>query len=299
MQNPPTLEVKRLLKSFSNVKAVRGVDFQVKRGTCFGLLGPNGAGKSTTLEMIEGILKPDGGEILYQGKPIGQNYRQELGVQFQETALLQKLTIREALTIFQKFYQRSRPIAELIELCQLEKFQDQMHENVSGGQRQRLLLAIALCNDPEILLLDEPTTGLDPQARRHLWEIIRNIKAKGKTIILTTHYMDEAEELCDVIGIIDQGKIIALGNPSELLKKHCPHAIIEIHGTSVDQSVYKDLPHISNVVVKNGKLELQTKNLQTALTSLSSRNVNLENVNIRKSNLEDLFILLTGHSLRT
>ena len=211
------LEVKALRKRYGQVEAVRGVSFTIRPGQCFGLLGPNGAGKSTTLEMLEQVLEPDSGEIWYDGKPVGRDFKRKLGVQFQATALPTHLKVIEVLRFFAKLYGSTKPLEPLIERCQLGAFLNQKHDAVSGGQKQRLMLAIALCHDPEIVLLDEPTTGLDPQARRNVWSIVRSIQASGKTVLLTTHYMDEAEELCDEIAIMDHGQIISQGNPKALL----------------------------------------------------------------------------------
>lgn len=216
----PILEIYGLQKHFGAVKAVNGVSFCIHKGECYGLLGPNGAGKSTTMEIIEQIIPPDKGEILYKGKPIDARYKLEIGVQFQQTALPSYLTVKEALATFCQLYPHSLPLDELIRTCQLSDFIDQRHEVISGGQRQRLLLAVALCSDPHLIILDEPTTGLDPQARRHLWEIVRTIKQQGKTILLTTHYMDEAYELCERIGIMEKGRILLEGTPSDLLHEH-------------------------------------------------------------------------------
>lgn len=216
----PILEISGLQKHFGPVKAVNGVSFRIHKGECYGLLGPNGAGKSTTMEIIEQIISPDKGEILYKGKPIDSRYKLEIGVQFQQTALPGFLTVKEALSTFCQLYPNSLPMDELITTCQLTEFVNQRHEHISGGQRQRLLLAVALCSDPQLVILDEPTTGLDPQARRHLWEIVKNIKKQGKTILLTTHYMDEAYELCERIGIMEKGKILLEGTPSDLLREH-------------------------------------------------------------------------------
>jgi len=215
----PIIEVKQLFKSYPKVKAVDGVSFNIEKGTCFGLLGPNGAGKTTTIEIIEGIHQADSGQILYKGEPIGSRFRQEVGIQFQSTALPDYLSVEEMLKLFGDLYPTKVSIEKLIELCELGEFRDRRTKKLSGGQRQRLLLALALVNDPDILFLDEPTTGLDPQARRHFWQLIEGIKKQEKSIVLTTHYMEEAYVLCDYIIIMDQGKIIAEGAPDSLLKK--------------------------------------------------------------------------------
>lgn len=290
------LEVKNIFKSFSNKLVVDDVSFRVPEGSCFGLLGPNGAGKSTTIEMIEQIKKPDKGQILFKGVAINKGCLQFMGVQFQETALPHFLTAREALQTFADLYHSSLEITELIKLCRIEEFQNQQHNKISGGQRQRLLLAVALCNDPDLLLLDEPTTGLDPQARRHLWEIIKNIKHDGKSIILTTHYMDEAQELCDTIGIMDHGKIMVIGKPQDLLKRYLDSVIIKIPGANlpINNKTVK-----SYEVLKKTPLTIKTKKINNTIQELLLDNIDMTGIEIRQSNLEDLFLTLTGEGLRS
>ena len=212
------IEVHNLKKIYpKNIVAVNDISFQVKKGICFGLLGPNGAGKTTTIEMMEGILKPTSGKILFKGELIDKRFKEQVGIQFQNTSIQDFLTVRDTLKLFLSLYLKVKPLDEIIEICSLHDIIDRDTKKLSGGQKQRMLLGIALINDPELLFLDEPTTGLDPQARRNFWELIRNIKKSGKTIILTTHYMDEAEVLCDEIAIMDQGKIIVQENPESLL----------------------------------------------------------------------------------
>jgi ABC-2 type transport system ATP-binding protein len=224
----PVLEVRNLVKRYPGVTAVDGVSFAVPEGSCFGLLGPNGAGKTTTVEILEGILPPTAGEILYRGAPLGARFRQEAGIQFQSTALQDFLTVREHLRLFRSLYAQGLEVDELVRLCALEEFQHRDARKLSGGQRQRLLLAIALVNDPQVVFLDEPTTGLDPQARRNFWDLINRIKALGKTVLLTTHYMEEAYRLCDAIAIMDHGRIIAQGPPSRLLSEHFADVVLEL-----------------------------------------------------------------------
>ena len=225
---PAILEVRKLVKKYPGVIAVDGIHFAVNAGECFGLLGPNGAGKTTTVEIMEGITPPTGGEVLYRGEPVDARFRQEVGIQFQSTALQDFLTVRETLQLFRSFYARGLDVGELSRLCTLGEYLDRDARKLSGGQRQRLLLALALVNDPEVLFLDEPTTGLDPQARRNFWDLIRAIKARHKTVILTTHYMEEAFLLCDRIAIMDHGHIIAEGPPATLDRKSV------VYGKSVD-----------------------------------------------------------------
>ncbi|HEU5399359.1 MAG TPA: ABC transporter ATP-binding protein, partial [Gammaproteobacteria bacterium] len=222
------LEARQLVKRYPSVTAVDGVSFAVQTGECFGLLGPNGAGKTTTVEMMEGINEPSAGEVHYRGKAVDASFRQEVGIQFQSTALQDFLTVRETLKLFRSLYAKGLDVEELVQMCTLQEYVDRDARKLSGGQRQRLLLALALVNDPEVLFLDEPTTGLDPQARRNFWDLIRAIKARNKTVILTTHYMEEAFLLCDRIAIMDHGHIIAEGSPASLLAKHFHDVILQI-----------------------------------------------------------------------
>jgi ABC-2 type transport system ATP-binding protein len=215
------IEVKDLKKSYNGSMAVNGLCLAIETGTCYGLLGPNGAGKTTTVEMMEKILEPDSGKILYKGGPRGEAFKQEMGIQLQQTELLSFLTVKETLKTFAAFYDRHLPVDQVMSMCMLESIQNKMNDKISGGQRQRLLLALALLNDPALVFLDEPTTGLDPQARQHVWRIIKDIKTQGKTIVLTTHYMEEAQVLCDILGIMDQGRIIETGTPERLVSRHC------------------------------------------------------------------------------
>ena len=215
------LSVSGLVKRYKNKTAVNGVSFTIDRGTCFGLLGPNGAGKTTTIEMMEGIIPPSAGEILYKGDKRGHSFTEETGIQFQHTELLSFLTVDETLKTFRGFYKNGLSVDEVRSLCMLDNIGGQYTNKISGGQKQRLLLGLALLNDPCLVFLDEPSTGLDPQARQHVWQIIKGIKKENKTIVLTTHYMDEARTLCDDIAIMDDGGIIQRGAPETLIEKHC------------------------------------------------------------------------------
>ena len=292
----PILEVQALKKSYGKLKAVNGVDFKIAEGQCFGLFGPNGAGKSTTIEIIETIQKPDSGKIIFNGKPIDKNYTQKLGVQFQETSLPIHLTVLEVLKSFRQLYEQKVDLEEIIELCQIRPFMHQLHEKISGGQKQRLLLSLALCHDPKIILLDEPTTGLDPQARRHVWDIVNNIKKAGKTILLTTHYMDEAYELCDEIAIMDHGRIIAQDSPQNLLKAFFNKEVIILNTNTIRQ---EQLNNDEVLVPRPNSIEIHTTNTELTLKKLIAENIALDGITIRRSNLEDLFIELTGKDLRS
>lgn len=289
------LQIKNLTKRFSDTTAVNEISFNVPKGKCFGLLGPNGAGKTTTIEMLEGILKPTSGTILFEQKPIDQSYYQKIGIQFQHTAIQDFLSVKETLHLFSNFYQQTLPIDSLIELCALNEIIDRDTRKLSGGQKQRLLLALALINNPKLLFLDEPTTGLDPQSRRNFWQLINNIKARNKTVLLTTHYMDEAESLCDEILIIDKGKIIQQGTPQALLKEHFKGSIVSLPYALKDLLKKKKIEFTTH----NNHVEIQTVDIDTSIKILLENDIALDDLQVRSPNLEDLFIKLTGHKLRS
>jgi len=291
------LQVDNLVKHFNGVQAVNGVSFSIERGNCFGLLGPNGAGKTTTVEMLEGIITPTQGDVRYKGEPTGAAFRQEAGIMFQETSLQEFIRVGETLELFSHFYPRTRPINELIERCALAEFLDRDVRRLSGGQRQRLLLAIALINDPQIVFLDEPTTGLDPQARRNFWQLVNDIKQEQKTLVLTTHYMEEAYELCDEIAIMDHGKIIAQGSPQALLKKHFDHSVICLPANEVPESLDQDAQLKLHRI--NGQVEILSEDINASIQQLIAQQVPLTHLQIRSRTLEDLFLELTGRELRS
>jgi ABC-2 type transport system ATP-binding protein len=288
------IEVRDLVKHYPGVKAVDGVDFKVEAGTCFGLLGPNGAGKTTTLEILEGIGSASSGEVLFEGRGLDDEYRQRIGIQFQTTALQDFQTVRESLDMFSRLYLRQADYEKLIDLCHLREFLNRDTRKLSGGQRQRLLLAIALVNDPDLVFLDEPTTGLDPQARRNFWSLIEGIKSSGKTIVMTTHYMEEAYLLCDEVAIMDRGQIIARGEPQALVREHFPASVIRLPLAAVTEEVRSAI----EMEQRNGELELYTDDVNAALNRLSSLGVSLEEMQVSSPTLEDLFLKLTGHGLR-
>ena len=292
---PTILEVKNLVKKYETVTAVKNVSFAVEQGTCFALLGPNGAGKTTTIEVIEDVIPATSGMIEYKGKPRSGMFKDEIGIQFQETNLLSFLTVRETLETFQNFYDKTSPLEEIIELCNLKELLDQGNDKLSGGQRQRFLLSLALVNEPELLFLDEPSTGLDPQARRNLWNVVQQIKTNGKTIILTTHYMEEAQHLCDEIAIMDYGVIIAQGTSEELIKKYCEGITVVIPKKSFN------LP-LDNLSMKyreiQGRVEIQANSINECLSRLLSLDIDLTDMTVRSPNLEDVFLHLTGRQLR-
>ena len=292
---PVILEVRDLVKRYPGVTAVDGIQFAVQAGECFGLLGPNGAGKTTTVEIMEGINPPTEGQVLYRGTPVDARFRQEVGIQFQSTALQDFITVRETLELFRSFYAKGLSVDELTRMCTLQEYLDRDARKLSGGQRQRLLLALALVNDPEILFLDEPTTGLDPQARRNFWDLIREIKARRKTVVLTTHYMEEAFMLCDRIAIMDHGRIIAEGSPASLLAKHFHDVILQL--PKADLTL--DPAELGFPLLDAGEyLEISTADVDATLQKLMAKRVSLARLQIRARTLEDLFLELTGKELR-
>ncbi|NQU65453.1 MAG: ABC transporter ATP-binding protein [SAR324 cluster bacterium] len=289
------LEVIDLEKSYGRVEAVRGISFTVTKGSCFGLLGPNGAGKTTTIEVIENVISLTAGTILYKGEPRNNSFKEEVGIQFQETALLAFMTVRETLKTFQSFYNESSDLEKLIETCHLGEFQHQYNDRISGGQKQRFLLALALINQPTLLFLDEPSTGLDPQARRNLWQIVEQIKAEGKTIILTTHYMEEAQHLCDEVAIMDNGRIIAQGSPDELIRKHGGERSISLPRSALNGMMDK-LPFQSRG--SQDRVELLTEDINACLQLLMHEKIDLSELTVNVQNLESVFLNLTGRQLR-
>lgn len=290
------LEARHLVKQYPDVLAVDDVSFEVRQGICFGLLGPNGAGKTTTVEIMEGVTPASSGEVWYFGEPAGSQFRQEAGIQFQSTALQDFLTVRETLDMFQMLYDRKADLTHIIDECSLGELLNRDNRKLSGGQRQRLLLAVALVNRPRLVFLDEPTTGLDPQARRNFWDLVLRIRAEGTTIILTTHYMDEAQILCDEIAIMESGTIISQGNPDELLRKQYRHVVIELP----IEDISGDLSNLNHRILETqGIIEIETDDVNQTLQDLAQHVHGLNRLKIRQRNLEDLFLDLTGHSLRT
>lgn len=291
----PLLTVRDLVKTFGRLRAVDGLGFEIPAGVCFGLLGPNGAGKTTTIEMIEGITKPTSGEILFEGKPRTPAFWHRVGIQFQHTSLLDFQTVGETLATYASLFPRAADLAELSRRCDLDDIRDRYTQRLSGGQRQRLLVALALVNDPLLVFLDEPSTGLDPQARRHLWDIIEDIRADGRTVILTTHYMEEARRLCDDIAIMDQGKVIARGGPDDLIRAHCGGTILRLPLDGLT-CPFADLPE--GAVASRDEVVLETGDMSATLGRLLECGVNLNRVSIHAPDLEDVFLTLTGRRLR-
>lgn len=300
------IEVKNLKKRYGDFYAVNGISFEVVKGEVFGLLGPNGAGKSTTMEMLVGLRKPDDGTALIAGHTIGKDankIKQEIGIQLQSTSLFELLKVKEIIELYASFYPSHIPIQPLIDEMMLTEKQNSLVKGLSGGQKQRLAIALALIHDPQIIFLDEPTTGLDPQARRTLWDIILKLKERGKTVVLSTHYMDEAHVLADRIGIMDQGKLIALDTPNNLVSSIEAESAIEFktkYPDLVDE--FKLLESVMNIVVNHDFVTLYTRNLQLSLIALleytKEKNIAISDLSTRSATLEDVFLSMTGRGLR-
>jgi len=287
------MRIEGLKKHYGQVKAVDGISFSIPEGSCFGLLGPNGAGKTTTIEMMEGILTPTEGKVYFRDREIDRHFRQKVGIQFQNTALPEFITVRETLELFRSFYPRPRSLEEIIDICSLSDIIDRDNQKLSGGQRQRMLLGLAIIPHPELVFLDEPTTGLDPQSRRNFWNLIERIKGEKTTVLLTTHYMEEAENLCDQIAIMDHGKLLELDTPARLLASHFKGALVRVPHSGCPDLEMEDCVH------RGEHLEITTSNLDKTMKQLLAAHVNLEGLSIKKPNMEDLFLKLTGTSLRS
>jgi ABC-2 type transport system ATP-binding protein len=308
----PSLLLRGVRKAYNDVVAVDGLDLEVGRGECFGLLGPNGAGKTTTIEMCEGLTSPDAGTVELLGlnwRSGAKELRQRIGIQLQETQFPDKLQVEETLRLFRSFFKRGLTVEESIKTAQLEEKRNSRVGGLSGGQKQRLAMACALVGDPELLFLDEPTTGLDPQARRHLWDLVDELKRAGRTIILTTHYMDEAERLCDRVAIMDHGKIIALGTPQELIASVGGEHIVEFSVTGIgdgnstaDTSKLLAIPGIQSHRVDAGLHQLSVSELHVAVprifAELTEQGLHLSEFRTHSASLEDVFVRLTGRNLR-
>jgi ABC-2 type transport system ATP-binding protein len=311
------VSVHDLRKRYADVVAVDGLDLEIATGECFGLLGPNGAGKTTTIEICEGLTAPDQGDVVILGRRWAtdeHDLRERLGIQLQETQLAEKLTVAETLKLFRSFYARGRSIDDVIRLVQLDEKRDGRVGKLSGGQKQRLALACAIVGDPELLFLDEPTTGLDPQSRRQSWDLVEEFKATGRTILLTTHYMDEAERLCDRVAIVDHGRVIALGTPRELIESLGAEHVVEFvlaedggNGAGeLDAEALRALEGVRSV--RDGATdghrswELRVSELHRTvpalLAALSTRDLHLAELRTHSATLEDVFVHLTGRQLR-
>jgi ABC-2 type transport system ATP-binding protein len=305
---PAALAVRGLRKAYGDVVAVEALDLEVRAGECFGLLGPNGAGKTTTIEICEGLLAPDAGTVEVLGMRWahdGNALRSRLGIQLQETQLSEKLTVEESVRLFRSFYPSGRTVDEVIALVQLEEKLEARVGTLSGGQKQRLAVACALVGDPDLLFLDEPTTGLDPQSRRQLWDIIDSFRTEGGTTVLTTHYMDEAERLCNRVAIVDHGKVISLGTPRELIASLGAGHVIEfaVNGSpDIDEAALLTLAGVKSARRAGGAWALQVsaahETIPALLGALASRGLPLTELRTHSPTLEDVFVTLTGRSLR-
>ncbi|HET9726115.1 MAG TPA: ABC transporter ATP-binding protein [Gemmatimonadales bacterium] len=304
----PPLFIRQLRKSYADVVAVDGIDLEVRPGECFGLLGPNGAGKTTTIEICEGLTDPDAGEVVVLGRRWGHDdraLRALLGISLQETQFSDKLTVAETVQLFRSFYPRGPSPPSVIELVQLGEKANARVGQLSGGQRQRLALACALVGDPELLFLDEPTTGLDPQSRRQLWEVIERFRAGGRSILLTTHYMDEAERLCDRVAIVDHGRVIAQGTPRELIASLGAEHVLEFavsDGAALDVAALAAVSGVGPVGRQDGTWRVQVSELHQAMPALLGelrrQGIQLSELRTHSATLEDVFVSLTGRQLR-
>ena len=304
MPSTPALRCEKLVKKYGDLTAVDGLDLEVDTGECFGLLGPNGAGKTTTVEILEGLNEPTAGRVEVLGMRWDRDeraLRQRLGVSLQETHLPDKLTVEENLRMFRSFYLQGRPLEEVLDMVGLSDKRTAWTERLSGGQKQRLAVACALVSDPELLFLDEPTTGLDPQSRRQLWDVVLGFKSRGRTVLLTTHYMDEAERLCDRVAIVDKGKVIAMGTPRELIASLGAQQVVEF---STEQPLAPDgwggLPSVRSARRSADGIALTVEQLHLALPAILARAepLGLTHLSTHQATLEDVFVHLTGRHLR-
>ena len=306
MDTAPAIETRGLVKRYGDFTAVDGVDLRAAAGTCLGVLGPNGAGKTTTIEVLEGLLPADEGEARILGQTWdegGRALRARIGVQLQETRLPEKLKVEEVLRVFRSFYPRGRDVQEILELVGLEEKRTARSEALSGGQRQRLALGCALVGDPEVLFLDEPTTGLHPQARRRVWEIVEEQKRSGRTVLLTTHYMDEAERLSDDLVILDHGKVIARGSPREIIDSlHAENVIsLQVEDAAMIETL-RALEGVQDTRVDAGRVDLTVQRTEAVLpalvTAVRDAGQEIHDLHVHRPTLEDVFVALTGRTLR-
>ncbi len=310
MSGPPVadaaIRVRGLTKHYGATRAVDGIDFDVARGEVFGLLGPNGAGKTTTVEILEGLRTPDGGEVRVLGLDIARQadaLKPRIGVSLQTAAMYPKLTVTEVIDLFRSFYPSARPTAELIDALELGERRHAQTRILSGGQRQRLAVALALVNDPELVFLDEPTTGLDPAARRSLWDLVRGLKADGRTVLLTTHYMEEAEVLCDRLAIMDHGRILEMGTVDELISSRFHERAVRFDRLEgVERAELERMPAVASVKIDDDEVLVYTRDVGSTIGALlalaDARGLEPHNLAIRRATLEDVFLDLTGRALR-
>ena len=302
----PVIRVRGLTKRYGDVQAVDGIDFEVARGEIFGLLGPNGAGKTTTVEILEGLRQPDGGEVSVLGVDVSHDadaIKPRIGVSLQTAALYPKLTVTELIDLFRSFYPTSRSTKEVMDALELGERHNARSQDLSGGQRQRLAVALSLVNDPELVFLDEPTTGLDPAARRSLWDIVEGLKADGRSVLLTTHYMEEAEVLCDRLAIMDHGRILEMGTVEQLVSKHFQERTVRFDRLDgLAREELERLPEVTSVKEDTNEVLMYTKDPGRTIGALldlaDSRGLEPQNLGIRRATLEDVFLDLTGRALR-
>jgi len=302
----PVIRVRGLTKRYGDVQAVDGIDFDVAKGEIFGLLGPNGAGKTTTVEILEGLRQPDGGEVSVLGVDVSHDadaIKPRIGVSLQTAALYPKLTVTELIDLFRSFYPTSRSTKEVMDALELGERHNARSQDLSGGQRQRLAVALSLVNDPELVFLDEPTTGLDPAARRSLWDIVEGLKADGRSVLLTTHYMEEAEILCDRLAIMDHGRILEMGTVEQLVSKHFQERTVRFDRLDgLAREELERLPEVTSVKEDTNEVLMYTKDPGRTIGALldlaDSRGLEPQNLGIRRATLEDVFLDLTGRALR-
>jgi ABC-2 type transport system ATP-binding protein len=300
------IRVEGLRKVFGDLVAVDGISFEVRPGEVFGLLGPNGAGKTTTVEVLEGLQKPDGGSVTVLGVDVLRNphvLKARIGVSLQNAALYPKLTVIELLDLFATFYPKSRPSDDLIQLMDLGEKRKSRTQELSGGQKQRLSVALALIGDPELVFLDEPTTGMDPAARRALWDVISGLKSEGKSVLLTTHYLEEAEILCDRIAIMDHGKILEMGTVDELVDRRFHERAVRFDAIDgLDDASFAAMPGVASIAREDGEMVLYTRDVPATIGAVlaASDAIGAEpgNLAVRRATLEDVFLALTGRTLR-
>jgi ABC-2 type transport system ATP-binding protein len=302
------VQVENLVKTYGTLRAVDGISFEVHRGEVFGMLGPNGAGKSTTVEIIDGLRTADSGKVTVLGMDIAhvpEAIKEKIGIQLQSPSLPSLLRLEETLNLFASFYKHALPTDELLDMLALKESRKVLVKDLSGGQQQRLSVAMALVNDPEIAFLDEPTTGLDPQARRGLWEVIEHMREKGKTVFLTTHYMDEAERLCDRIAIVDHGKIIAMGSPDELISRNFKERAIEFHmNPAPPRETMEKFPGTTGVTINGEEVLIYSSEIPATMSAIlkyaeDAKLINqLKDLHVRQASLEDVFLKLTGRKIR-
>jgi ABC-2 type transport system ATP-binding protein len=298
--------VENLHKSYNNIKAVDGISFTVEEGEIFGMLGPNGAGKTTTVEILEGLRNSDSGRAEVLGMDLNRSsgkIKERIGVSLQTTTLMPNLTSVELIDLFGSFFPKALPADGLLERLGLQEKRNARVQTLSGGQQQRLSIALALVNDPELVFLDEPTTGLDPQARRGLWDVVEGMKKAGRTVFLTTHYMEEAERLCDRVAIMDHGKILALDTPEGLVRSQFTERAIQFEAPEgTDPETFADLPGVIRTAIEEGEVVLYSETVQKTLGALleraDSQGIPLGDIHLRRATLEDVFLKLTGRRIR-